>query len=109
MDLSNSEIRLPKNDFRQYKVLIAGVSDETQSPFMELTRRERGGQEAERTERTMLERRPFRMDRIEPWRETSEKLSESEKKVDYPPVEFRVEENPSEKTTIVHIRASASR
>jgi hypothetical protein len=105
MDIGNREIRLPKNGFRQLKILIAGVSDDKESPFMELTRKERGGAETERIEKTVLERRPFRISRVEPWHERSEKLYECEKKVDYPPLEFRAEKDAAEKTTIVYVRA----
>jgi hypothetical protein len=103
MDIGNREIRLPKNGYRQFKVSIAGIADANESPFLDLTRKYRGGSEAERTERTMLERRPFRIDRIELWHETREKLSESQRKADYPVAQWRVEQDAAEKTTIIHV------
>jgi hypothetical protein len=103
MDVSNREIRLPKNGCRQFKVSIAGIADSRESPLMELTRKYRGGKEAERVEKTVLERRPFRMDRLELWYEKDEKSYEYDKKADYPVVQFRVEQNAGEKTTIVHV------
>jgi hypothetical protein len=103
MDVSNREIRLPKNDCRQLRVVVSGISDEKESPFLELTRRYRGGNESERTEKVVLERRPFRIDRIELWSEKDETLTQREKKVDYPVKMSRVEENPAEKTTIVYV------
>ena len=66
MDVSNNEVHLPKNTYRRFKITIAGISDERESPFLELTRKYHGDQQTERTERTVLRRRPFRMDRIEP-------------------------------------------
>ncbi len=104
MDLSNREIRLPKNDCRQLKINIAGIADASESPLLELTRKYRGGKEAERTETTVLERRPFRMDRIELWHETDEKFYEYDKKADYPVEQYRVEEDAAEKSTIVYVR-----
>ena len=107
MDIGNREVRLPKNDYRQFKVSIAGIADAKESPFLDLTRKYRGGSEAERIEKTVLERRPFRMDRIELWHEKDEKLSENEQKVDYPVAECRVEEDAAEKTTIVYVAHAA--
>ena len=105
MDVSNREIRLPKNDTRQLKVVIWSIEDSKESPFLELTRKFHDGNESERIERTVLERRPFRIDRIELWSEKDETLTQREKKVDYPVKMSRVEENPAEKATIVYVDA----
>ena len=105
MDLSNRDVALPKNDYRQLKVSIAGIADAKESPFLDLTRKYRGGSEAERTEKTVLERRPFRMDRIELWREHKEKLSENERKVAYKIGPWHAEEDPPHKTTIINVAA----
>ncbi|MEN6458671.1 MAG: DUF3999 family protein [Thermoguttaceae bacterium] len=103
MDVSNREIRLPKNSYRWLKVSIAGIIDAKESPFVELNRKFRSGNEAERSEKTVLERRPFRIDRIELWHDTTEKLSENERKIDYRVVKWRVEEDTSDKATIIFV------
>ena len=103
MDISNRDVNLPKNGYRQFKVSISGIVDATESPFLDLTRKYRGGGQPERTERTVLERRPFRMDRIELWQERKETLSEKEQKSDYKVVKWRVEEDAAGKTTIVYV------
>jgi hypothetical protein len=103
MDVSNREVALPKNAYRQLKVSIAGIADAKESPFLDLTRKYRGGSETERTERTVLERRPFRMNRIELWHDATEKLSETEKSVDYRVANWRAEEDAKAKTTIVQV------
>ena len=103
MDISNRDVRLPKNNYRHLKVSIEGIADSKESPFLDLTRKYRGGNEAERTEKIVLQRRPFRMDRIELWRERQEKLSENERKINYEVAEYRVEEKPDDKTTIVEV------
>jgi len=104
MDISNREVSLPKNGYRHLKVSITGIADAKESPFLELARKYRGGSESERIEKTVLERRSFRMDRIELWHERKEKLSENERKVDYRVAECRTEEDPAAKTTMVYIR-----
>ena len=64
MDVSNREIPLPPNSFRQLKIAIGDVTDEKESPYKELTRTFRSGKEDQRVERTTVERRPLRIDRI---------------------------------------------
>jgi hypothetical protein len=103
MDIGNREVRLPKNDCRQFKVVISDIADSKESPFLEMTRKYQGGSESERIEKTVLERRAFRMDRIELWHEKDEKFYEYEKKAEYPVAEFRVEENAAEKETLIYV------
>ena len=103
MDVRNSEVRLPKNHYRKLKIIIDAITDSRESPFMELTRKLKDGAEQERTERTTLERRPLRIDRLEFWHEAQREIGRQDKKTAYP-VEFRTEEDPKEKATLVHLR-----
>jgi hypothetical protein len=103
MDVSNHEIRLPKNRFRQFRIRIAGIADAKESPFLDLTRKYRDGSEAERTEKTVLERRPFRIDGIEFWHEKNEKISECDRKTEYKVDAGRIEEDSAKKTTLIHV------
>lgn len=103
MDIQNQRIRLPKNTYRQLKVNITGIADAKESPFLELTRKYQAKSEVERIETTMLERRPFRMDRIELWHERTEKLSQRDRTAEYKVVKYHVEENAKDKTTVVNI------
>ena len=104
MDVRNREVRLPENRFRQFRVSVAAVTDEQSSPLTELTRTLQGGTEQERIERTAILRRPFRMERIEMWREIVRSEARNDKLGDHPAVEYRCEEDPKEKATIVHVR-----
>ena len=103
MDISNHEIRLPENDYRQFRVSIAGIADTRESPFLDLTRTYRDGGETERVERTVRQRRPFRIDRIEFWHENSEKVFQYDRKVDYDVADFHVEEDAARKQTVIRI------
>jgi len=103
-DINNRDIRLPENKDRRLKIVVTGIADSEESPFLELTRKYHGGDETERIEKTVLERRPFRMDRIELWCEKSRKLDEYDKTIEYPVVECRAEEEKDKKSTIVHVR-----
>jgi len=104
MDVSNREVKLPENDYRRLKVVIEEVIDQKESALMELTRQFRGGDETQRTERTTVQRRPFRIDRIELWHEVVHERVKKILRADYPIVDFEVEEDPGEKMTIVHVR-----
>jgi hypothetical protein len=104
MDVRNGEVRLPKNRYRNLKITIFAITDSRESPFMELTRRLKDGAEQERIERSTLERRPLRIERLELWHEANREVSRQDKRADYPIVAFRTEEDPKGKATIVHIR-----
>ena len=103
MDLRNSEIALPENRDRLFKVVVDDVTDQQQSSLTELTRKYREGREKERTEKTVVERRPLRIDRIEFWGHVWEDRGQQEKKTDYPVAGFQVEQRPKEKMTVVEV------
>lgn len=105
MDIRNGDVRLPKNNFRRLKVSVAGIADARESPYLALTKRFANGRELERLENTTLQRRPFRMDRIELWSEAAEKASEQERKADYPVAQWTVQDDAGEKTTVLEIAA----
>jgi len=104
MDIESREIRLPKNSHRQFKIVVDDVTDELESPLKELTRKFRGAQEEERAETTTVERRPFRIDRIELWADVPREHFKSDKKADYPIAQFEVEQDAGKKQTVVDVR-----
>src|SRR5437879_6372949 len=72
MDVGNHEVGLPGNRQRRFRIVIRDVTADQESQLLELTRRLRGGQETERIEKTTIQRRPFRIDRIEFWYHVTE-------------------------------------
>jgi len=105
IDIANREIKLPKNSYRRFLVAIDGLADTEDSLLRELIRRERNGVETERIEKTVLRKRPFRMDRVELWCNQQEPLSERDKTVEYPVVLSHTAEKLAEKTTVVYFRS----
>ena len=104
MDISNREVSLPKNRCRQIegqhrrhrrrqRIAVSG-------PDAQVPQRQRSGEDR----RNVLERRPFRMDRIELWRQRQEKLGETERKVAYRVAQGRTEVDRAAKTTTVYVR-----
>lgn len=104
MDLGNREVPLPANKFRQFQIVVEDVTDERESPYKHLSRTFRGGKEEERQEDTMVQRRAFRIDRIEFFWHTTEQHVKKSKKAEYPVVEFTQETNATKKQTILHVR-----
>ncbi len=70
MDVRNLALELPAaaTEPRPWlRITIENVTQEQQSQLLELTRDLRGVEEISRTERLMINRQPFRIDRIELW------------------------------------------
>jgi len=103
MDLDNREIRLPKNSHRKFRIEISGLADLKESPYKHISRTFRGDKETQRTEDAVLNRQPFRIDRIELWREKEEKLSEIDKRVAYPLIQWEAKEDAENKQTVVEV------
>jgi len=104
MDVSSREITLPKNSFREFKVTIEDVTDEKESPFKELTRTFKDAKEDQRVERTVIERRPFHMDRIGAWGLVTHERVQQAKTASYPVTGFDAKEVPAKKQTVVSVR-----
>jgi len=103
MDVSNNEIALPDNTFRLLKAVIRNVVDQKESPLTELTRQFAGGKETRRTERTMVEKRPLRIDRISLWHTTTRTQYQQHKTTTYPVVTFDCTELPEKKRTVIQV------
>jgi hypothetical protein len=103
MDVSNKEVALPANNFRQFKINIDNTADDRQSPYKELTRTMRAGQEAEQVERTAVETRPLRIDRIDMIYHVAHDRMERTKKVEYPIEKFQAAQDADTKQTIIDI------
>jgi hypothetical protein len=105
MDVSNKDVALPANNFRQFKISIDNTADDRQSPYKELTRTMRAGQEAEQVERTAVETRPLRIDRIDMIYYVVHDRMERAKKADYQTEKFQAAQDADAKQTIIEIDA----
>jgi hypothetical protein len=104
MDVRNLDVPLPENQARWFRLTIEQVLDERESPFKQLTRSLRDGREEGRTESTMIERRPFRIDRIEVWSLADTEATRQPRKVKYPIESFKVAEDAAAKVTRIEVR-----
>jgi len=104
MDVHNRDVVLPANDFRRFKMAIEQDLDERESPFLELTRGARGGPKDERVEVARIERRPFRIDRVDLWRTVERESALRVRKMRYPVESFQIEADAKEKVTRIQVR-----
>lgn len=104
MDVSSREINLPKNNFREFRVTVEDVTDDKESPFKELTRTFKDAKEAQRVERTVIERRPFRIDRISFWGVTTRDRVQQTQTASYPVDSFDAKDDAAKKQTIVTVK-----
>lgn len=100
MDFRNDQVPFPSTTRKHVRVIIDDVTSDQQSELLELTRRLRGAKETERTERITIDRRPFRINRIEFWQDVP---AEGDGKQVYLAAGFKVVEDSKTRQTIVQI------
>lgn len=103
IDFRNAEIPLPATEHRHYRLIIDDVTVEQESRLLRLTRSMRGGSEQSRDETVRIDRAPFRIDRIEFWRNVQRQIAGQPKRVVYPPVDFEVVEDSESQRTLLAI------
>lgn len=103
MDVRSESVPFPTTEQKHFQIVIDDVTAEQQSELLELTRRLQGDKETERTERITVDRRPFRIDRIEFWRDLSVEQGDQDFKRDYPIVGFKATEDAKSHQTVIVI------
>ncbi len=106
MDISSRDVPLPENQYRQFRIVVDGVTDEQALPLVELTRHLQAGAELDRTERTTRRERPTRIDGVDFYHLTERQEPGKEKKTAYSIVEFHDELDAKNKRTIIHVRTN---
>ena len=101
VDARSDLISLQSSDNRRFRITIADLTSEQDSLLLDLQRRLRGGEEIDRTERTTIARRPFRIDRIEFYRDESQTESRDVMTTAYPTTKFLTTENAKDHRTII--------
>ncbi len=101
MDVRNDSVSFPPSDRRDFRLVIDDVTQEQESQLMSLTRQLRGGTEIRREERTTINRRPFRIDRVLFWRDVVKDQSTGDRKVGYPVSGFHLENDPVAQRSII--------
>lgn len=107
MDVRNITIDLPKIDDqpRFFRLTIADVTQEQRSQIMELSRSLVGNKEVSRTERTAINRQPFRIDGIRMWADCAQDDVLADRKEEYPIKLADIEQDAETNQTIISIES----
>lgn len=105
LDVRNDLVAFPETARRRLRIVIDDVTLEQENELLAMTRRLRGGEEVERTEKTAIERRPFRIERLEFRHHAVEERAAGDATTDYPLAGFRVDRDAAKKQTIVTLDA----
>ena len=103
IDVRNDSIAFPATARRHFKIVVDDVTLEQASDLVALTRRLRGDVETEKFEQVVVERRPFRIERIEFWKDVTQTQAMGDERVAYPVTAFRVEQDAEKQQTHVMI------
>lgn len=101
IDARNVDVPVQTGDHRHFRLKIADVTAEQESQLVEFTRRLRGGQELDRTERSAQQRRPFRVDQLQLIGRVADPAHQEVRTRHYPATDFAVSQNEKEKQTVV--------
>lgn len=101
VDARNDLVPLPSGDHRHFRLTVEDVTAEQESQLLELHRQLSGSKETSRTESTTVNRRPFRIDRIEFYRDNSKAVSDRTQTTDYPSTHSGVTEREKQQQTVL--------
>jgi len=103
MDVRNADVSLPANDFRRFKLEIEQALDQRESPFLELAQKSQDGRKEQRIEVSQIERRPFRIDRINLWRTVERENALKPRQTGHPIEAFQIEQDAQAKLTRINV------
>ncbi|MEX0726836.1 MAG: hypothetical protein WD065_11235, partial [Planctomycetaceae bacterium] len=103
MDVRQHDVRIPATSHRRFRVVIDRPTSVQASQLLELSRQFRGEEEVGRNEQTTIERRPFRIDRVEFFEVQYLAISDRSQSMVYPVVDFEVKLDEEEKQTLIEI------
>ena len=110
MDVKNTDIAFPKDSIPltavAFRVRIESVTQEHDSPFMQLSRSLQNGTESGRQETWTINRQPLRIERLELWQDVESVDSTKPLLTTYPLTIDSRTENKDDKTTIIDFTSS---
>lgn len=109
IDLRNLEIGLPQplvlSKLSKFRLTIDKVTEAQESQVVELTRRLRGANEEYREERLLVNRQPFRIEKLESGHELTRVVDDSPLKSSYPVKLISQQELKDERCTVLEIES----
>jgi len=107
MDVQNTDLPLPASGPHiaggRYRIVIDSATQQQESQIVEFSRTLRGAQQIDRTEHTVANRQPFRIDRIDFWHDAKVTDAVVPNLIPYPLTHFSIPPIGFEKTTRVFV------
>lgn len=105
MPVSRLDVPLPTNKCRSFRINLKALTADQESEVLQLTRlmTDGGAKEAQREERTTIQRRAFRMDRIEFWSESKKFVVKKDIEAAYAIPKFEVTEDTEKHETTISV------
>ncbi len=106
IDMRNEEVAFAETPAKRLRLVIDDVTDQQESRLLQLGQVFRAGEEgeeSERTERVTIERRPFRVNRLECWSEKSQQKIVEVLRTPFAVKTFRVSHDDESRETLVEI------
>ncbi|MHC4876622.1 MAG: hypothetical protein ACYTGL_08995 [Planctomycetota bacterium] len=104
VDARRDVIALPSGDARHFRIDVRAMAEDAESPYLSLTRTIYDNKETSRQERTLIRRRPFRIDRIEWILEESHARTKEIVSVDWSAEMAEPIQDEDENQTLIEIR-----
>lgn len=105
MDIRHTDVSLPSTTAREFRIVIGALTVDQESQLLELTRSLQSDEEDNRTESTTIQRRPFRIERIELWTEQAEKIRQVDIVQPWPVTSVKVTQDAEQKQTLVELQS----
>jgi hypothetical protein len=106
MDFRMTDVSLPQGGGKRFRIVIQAPTSEQASQLKELTRTIKGGREESVEERRTVTDRPFRIDRIDLWWESTSDEFQKERLADSPPPQLTVTQDPDKSETVIAFSTS---
>lgn len=104
LDLRNDRARFAPDTNRFYRIEVSNITEEEQSPLVQIARESRDGKLYKRIERTSLNRRDFRIERVKALHEREVKYDIGRKLRDYAVDDMSARDDEKQKTTVITFR-----
>jgi hypothetical protein len=100
-DVRSVQVPITPTTARHFRLVIDNVTAEEAAQLQELSRHFQGTKEIDRTDRTVIDRRPFRVDRIILHRRVVETETTGAQHTQYPTTDFRTVQDPEHQQTLL--------
>ncbi len=105
VDARNVEVPISSGDHRYFRITIQDVTTEQESQLLVLHRHLSGSEETDRTERTTINRVPFRIDRVEFYRDEPKVESGKLRMTAYPIEKFEITDSEKDHQTVLVVES----